>query len=385
MLKKFFGGALTLFVIVAVIFLLWLSAFDGLDVIEEKNSIPEEPQGTFTGFYYENLEDTEKIAYELIVRKIEQMPYRIRIPYLDDEGLSDVFEALIYENPEYIFLSDKCKAETTVFGKSYFVPQYIMTVSEYRQKLQELDKIKEIVDIKTHGVSDAFEKEQIIHDYIIEKCEYVEKTGGSYSSVYGCLVNGSASCEGYAKAMKYLLDEAEVENYIITGNTDSEDGTFQGHAWNIVELDNEYYHVDVTWDDPVKDSVDNKYAYFNITDEEISVTHEIEERFLGRCTSTEHNYYVNNGIYFTSFDNTTRDAVVSELVRQTNQKNNILSFRMSDKVLLEKAEKELFEMNGIYEVLSSANILSNENLSTDKVTYAVDEKHNIIVITDFLC
>ena len=66
MLKKFFGGALTVFVIIAAVFLLWLSVFDGLDVIEEKNSIPEKPQGTFTGFYYENLGDTEKIVGQIL-------------------------------------------------------------------------------------------------------------------------------------------------------------------------------------------------------------------------------------------------------------------------------------------------------------------------------
>lgn len=385
MLKKFISGALTLFVIILAFFLLWLSVFDGLDVIEEKNSIPEKPQGTFTGFYYENLEDTEKIAYELIAEKIEQMPLKIRIPYLDDEGLSRVFEALLYENPEYIFLSDKCKVETNAFGKSYFLPQYIITLSEYAEKLKDLEKIKEIVDIKTHGVSDDFDKEQIIHDYIIEKCEYVDKTGGDYSSVYGCLVNGEASCEGYAKAMKYLLDEADVENYIAIGNTTDEDGTSQGHAWNIVQIDGEYYHVDVTWDDPVESSVKNKYAYLNVTDEEITVTHDVEERFLGKCTSTEHNYYVNNSIYFTAFDSTTRNAIVSEIVKQANRKNNVVSFKMADGKLLDEAEKELFELKKIYSILSSANILSSENLLTDKVTYAIDENHNIIVITDFLC
>ena len=40
--------------------------------------------------------------------------------------------------------------------------------------MQELEKIKEIVEIKTHGASNSFTKEQIIHDYIVEKCEYAD-------------------------------------------------------------------------------------------------------------------------------------------------------------------------------------------------------------------
>ena len=385
MLRKFFRGLFTLILITMALLLLWISVFDGFDVIEEKNSVPSEPGGGFTGFYYENLEDTEKIAYELIVEKIEQMPLKIRIPYLDDDELSDVFEALLYENPEYFFLSDKCKTETTSFGKSYFLPQYIMTFSEYNEKLNELENIKEIIEIKTERMQSDFEKEQIIHDYIIEKCEYVEKTGGNYSSVYGCLVNGEASCEGYAKATKLLLDEVGIENYVAVGTTENEDGVSEGHAWNITKVDGEFYHLDVTWDDPVEDSIENKYAYFNVNDDEISLTHDVEERFLGRCGNFSYNYYVKNLINFEKFDNSARNALISEFVKQANKKSNVVSFRMSDQQSLSEAAEELFELKGIYSVLSSAHLLANENLSTDKVVYGIDEKHNIIIITDFLC
>ena len=384
MLKKIFSGATTLFIIILAVFLLWLSAFDGLDVIEEKNSVPEKPQGTASGFYYENLGDTEKIAYELIVENIENMPSRIRVPYLDDEGLSKVFEALLYDNPQYFFLSDNCKAETTAFGKSYFVPQYIMSASEYVQKFQELEKIREIVEIKTDRISDKSKKEQIIHDYIVDKCTYVDIAGGECSSVYGCLVNGKASCEGYAKSMKYLLDDVGIKNYLATGTTESGDGTPQGHAWNIVEIDGKYYHVDATWDDPDENEVENKYAYFNVTDEEISVTHDAEKRFLGKCDATEHNYYVENGLYFSEYDKNMSDVITSELVKQANLKKDVISFKMSDEKVLKKAETELFEMNGIYSILMNAGILSDNVLSEDSISYAIDDKHNIIVITDFI-
>ena len=384
MIKKIFGVGATLFIIIFAIFLLWFSVFDGIDVIEEKTSVPEEPRGTETGFYYKNLEDTEKIAYELIVEKIENMPSRIRIPYLDDEGLSHVFEALLYDNPKYFFLSDNCKAETTAFGKTYFVPQYIMSAAEYVQKLEELEKVREVMEIKTDRISEKSKKEQIIHDYIIDKCRYADKTGGEYSSVYGCLVNGIASCEGYAKSMKYLLDDVGIENYIVTGTTVTGEGSPQGHAWNIVEIDKKHYHVDATWDDPDENAVENRYAYFNITDEEISLTHDVEDRFLGRCDETEHSYYVENGLYFTDFDKAVREALTQELVRKANLKTDVVSFRMSDKKAVEKAKEELFQLNEIYSILLDASILTDEILADDSISYAVDEKHNIIVITDFI-
>ncbi len=383
MIKKILGAVGTLVLGVGLGFLLWLTAFDGAEKLKTDTSLPEKPAGTQSGFYYENLDDTEKIAYELIMAEIENMPEKIQIPQLDDEGLSKVFEALLYNNPTYFFLSDNCKTETTRFGKCYFIPEYSMTVFEYIQDMKELEQVKNEVFGKLEDFADEFEKERIIHDYVIEKCKYIEKTGGTYSSLYGCLVNGQSSCEGYAKAMKYLLDECGIENYLAVGTTEDENSAVQGHAWNIVKIDGKYYHLDATWDDTEEDSAPNRYAYFNITDEEIKVTHDVEERFLGRCVANDDNYYVRNSIFFSTYDSQTRSAMSSELARQAMLGNNFMSFRMSDKEVLKDAEEALFEMNGIYSILILADTITSQTLTRNKVMYAIDEKHNIIIITDF--
>ncbi len=365
-------------------FLLWLTAFDGAEKLKTDTTLPEKPAYTESGFYYENLDDTEKIAYELIMAEIENLPEKIQIPQLDDEGLSNVFEALLYNNPTYFFLADNCKTETTRLGKCYFVPEYSMTVFEYVQDMKELEQVKNEVFGELEDFADEFEKERIIHDYVIEKCEYIEKTGGTYSSLYGCLVNGESSCEGYAKAMKYLLDGCGIENYLAVGTTEDEKRTVQGHAWNIVKIDGKYYHLDATWDDTEEASAPNRYAYFNITDEEIKVTHNVEERFLGRCKSDDNNYYVRNSLCFSDYDSQLRSAVSSELAKQAILGNNFVSFRMSDKETLKAAEEALFEMNGIYSILILADTITSQNLTRDKIMYAIDEKHNIIIITDFI-
>lgn len=384
MIKKILCVTGTLFLGISLGFLLWLTAFDGAEKLRNDTSLPERPAGTESGFYYENLDDTEKIAYELIVSEIEGMPEKIQIPQLDEEGLSVVFEALLYDNPTYFFLSDNCKTETTRFGKCYFIPEYTMTIFEYMQDMKELEQVKDEVFGELEDIADEIEKERIIHDYVTEKCEYIEKTGGIYSSLYGCLVKGESSCEGYAKSMKYLLDSCGLENYLAVGTTEDKNKEVQGHAWNIVKIDGKYYHLDATWDDTEEDSAPNRYAYFNITDDEIMITHDVEERFLGRCDVNDNNYYVRNSIYFTDYDSQTRSAVSSELAKQAMLGNNFVSFRMSDKETLEDAEEALFEMNGIYSILILADTMTSQPLSRDKVMYAIDEKHNIIIITDFM-
>lgn len=382
MLKKFLTFIVFLFFGTASVLVL-------NSIISSKNNIgifkefPESPSESYNGYYYSDLEENEKIVYEIIADEIENFPKRIRIPEIDNDGLSDVFDALHYDNPDYLFLGGNCTVETS-FGSSYFIPQYIMTKSEYVSALEELSYIRENILRRTASFTDDYEKELYVHDYIVDKCEYVKKTGGTYSSSYGCLVNGSASCEGYAKAMKYLLDAMDIENYLVYGTTKSDDNEDNGHAWNIVKINSDYYHVDATWDDPCENEIENRYAYFNLTDNEITETHTIDSRFSSICTQNAENYYVKNNILFESYDSYTKNTLISEFANQINLGNDTFSFKMNSQEALEEAKKELFDMNEIYSILYSAGTSAGKNFTNDEIIYAVDDVHMIIIISDYL-
>lgn len=365
-------------------FAIWLLAFNGVEKIQSYVEFPDKPQGTYSGFYYKKLSDNEKIVYEVIMDEIETMPKKIRVPDLSEESLKKVFDALHYDNSEFFFLGDNCTIETS-FSASYFVPGYVMSEKEYKKCMEELEKEKNKIMKTVSGFSDDFEKELYIHNYVIDKCQYVDKVGGTYSSSYGCLINGTASCEGYAKAMKYLLDAAGIENYIASGFTHTEDKKEpEGHAWNIVKINSQYYHVDVTWNDPVNSEVENSYAYFNVNDKEISKTHDIDKEFQGVCVSDDENYYVKNKLVFTSYDGKARDTIVSEMARCIANNEKTFSFKVADEKVLKDAKDALFDMNGIYSILFSAGTVADKLVSKEGISYAIDEKHKIIIITDYI-
>ena len=73
---------------------------------------------------------------------------------------------------------------------------------------------------------------------------HTENTLESHKAT-GVLKNHIALCSGYTDAMAIFLNKINVPNYKIS--TDS-------HIWNIVNLDNTWYHLDMTWDDPVLDT-----------------------------------------------------------------------------------------------------------------------------------
>ena len=67
----------------------------------------------------------------------------------------------------------------------------------------------------------------------------------------GALIKNKVVCEGYAKAFKYLLDSLKIECILVSGTAINSSGESESHMWNYVKLDDKWYAVDVTWDDPI--------------------------------------------------------------------------------------------------------------------------------------
>lgn len=128
-------------------------------------------------------------------------------------------------------------------------------------------RVKEILnEIIKPGMS-IDERQKVIHDYIVANVAYDESL--SRYSAYNALAEGKAVCQGYALLAYKMLKEAGIENRIISGTARG-----QNHAWNLVNIRGNWYHMDVTWDDPVPDVAGSvTYRYYNLTDEQIRKDH----------------------------------------------------------------------------------------------------------------
>ena len=105
------------------------------------------------------------------------------------------------------------------------------------------DKYTKILEEIISPNQSDIEKEIAIHDYLVDNINYVD-TGDSSYNAYSALINGIAVCSGYTECFKTLLDMLGIENATISGEAGG-----QQHIWNVVNLDNHWYHVDVTWDE----------------------------------------------------------------------------------------------------------------------------------------
>lgn len=121
------------------------------------------------------------------------------------------------------------------------------------------NKINEFISSNIKDDMNVTQKIKLFHDYLINNSVYdkdraqaIENgTDISISSSHkatGPLIDGISLCSGYSDAMKIYLDKLKVSNYKVS-NTN--------HIWNLVNVDNKWLHLDLTWDDPVTSTGQN--------------------------------------------------------------------------------------------------------------------------------
>ena len=156
-------------------------------------------------------------------------------------------------------------------------------------------KIDEIYKNIITNDMDTYTKILTIHDYIINNTKYDIERNNNGNSIYhsyiayGPLLEGYATCNGYTDAMALFLEKMNIPNFKVAMTPEKNSDT-EGHVWNAVYLNDQWFHLDLTWDDPVSnDGTDYlQHKYFLIT------TSQLEEADTsGEVIVTEHQFKKN--------------------------------------------------------------------------------------------
>ena len=249
-------------------------------------------------YFYNQLEDVSKTIYKAFESNKENMKtgtYKIEFGnnFYDilntangQEELGDYYqsaiEAYTYDNPDVFYLSPSkmyLNIEKTTKGNNVSYNVYIDSgnetnyfTNEFANESQVRDAINQIEQVKNDLVSkktgNIYNDIKIVHDYLVDNIEYdTTISKNNIYDVYGALINRVAVCEGYARSFKYILDNMGIPCVLVIGTGTNSRGETERHAWNYVQLQNEWYAVDCTWDDPVvvgggEVSQSSKYKYF---------------------------------------------------------------------------------------------------------------------------
>jgi len=248
--------------------------------------------------YYNNLDRKKQFLYDALVNAIDEydeITEEIRYTYTSAD-FNDVVERIIADHPEYFFVNfeglESYVSETHTKVRISYQDE-ITKVKELRTNLD--DKVNEILSAISDDMTD-FETELYLHDYLVENCKYLtdaNNKGYTASTAYGALCEGTAICDGYAHAFKLLMNRAGLYCCVVDGYIDD-----IPHMWNMVKIDGDFYHVDVTWDD--SDDLDNLsmdyYLYLNVSTDRISLDHSIRDAEMLPLAERENDYYDTLGL-----------------------------------------------------------------------------------------
>ena len=159
--------------------------------------------------------------------------------------------------------------------------------------LEAFNEATQVYNLYIKSCENDFKKVVAAHDYIIRNCVYNLEgidndtlTDDDFSS-YGVFVKGLAVCEGYAEAFKMLMAIADIDCIVVTGTIGEDDIP---HAWNMVKIEDSWYHVDVTYDDPNPETKEIIYVYLNVTDEIIEKDHKWNKNNTPQAQDSKYDY-----------------------------------------------------------------------------------------------
>ena len=242
-----------------------LVAEEDVDELEDSGIDGSNFEFSYTFYpYYEMLNTEQQSLYKQVYANAlevqESFVPRINIK-CDDAFVA--IEAVYNDHPELFWLNTRYSYKYTDEG--YCVQVNLM----YNEMADNLDYYKSLFEYnagliinEASKLSSNYEKEKYVHDVLVNNVSYDVNAVNSQSA-YSALVNKVSVCAGYARAFQYIMIKLGIPTYYVSGVATEE------HAWNIVELDDGYYNVDLTWNDQNRIS----YKYFNVSDIEFDDTH----------------------------------------------------------------------------------------------------------------
>jgi hypothetical protein len=287
-------------------------------------------------YYYNHLTPEQKKLYKKLASGMRLFSKSISLPIRPINEIGMVYEYVCYDNPDMFCVSGisyrndlykkRCVIQPTYKHKRLFALEKTKTVQEF---LHNFDAAMTKSD---------YEKALYVHDYCLDNFKYDYSGGEHANSILGCILNRAAVCEGIAKFAKLALDYLGIESIFVPGKaTDPLGGQdVENHAWNIVNIEGRFYHLDITFDMTISEQ-SKRYDYFCLSDEDIKKDHSMIAD-VPRCETKGKDYYSLNKLAVKGPKGL--ESFIGSNLKQGNRKIvvKLLDAKFSEK-LLEKISK----------------------------------------------
>lgn len=206
--------------------------------------------------------------------------------HLTSSQAFEIYYRLYNETPHFFYLSYSTSAlisehnEVIQLNLDYYYPKSMIPAME-----------KEMAEKITLFLSDFkeswtdFEKALYVYDKLILETSYTPGEKDSLYTVYGVFLENQAVCQGYASAYTLIMrDYLGIETHYIYSKE-------MNHAWNLIRLNGQYYHVDATWGDPQPDEPGRvNHRFFLLSDDAMKNLEPVHKNWTSPFPATDTKY-----------------------------------------------------------------------------------------------
>ncbi|MGO5048550.1 transglutaminase domain-containing protein [Dysosmobacter sp. Sow4_B12] len=258
-------------------------------------------------YYCQHMSKPHQAAYHAMKVGFTALSPCFSVPRLDSSELSSIFFQLRLDCPEIFYVTGFSYRFAHGAENVELLPEYLFDKGKVKEHQRALSARVEKLVRPVRGMSD-WEKERYIHDFICENVRY-DKLKKPYShEIIGPLGQGVGVCEGIAKSVKVLCDALGLWCVIAISEANPEAGVKYRHAWNILKLDGQYYHLDATFDGSLSHDGVVRRDYFNLDDSRLFRDHQPVLYPVPPCVKGDRFYYREEKLSFTKVEDVVKRA-----------------------------------------------------------------------------
>ena len=329
-------------------------------------------------FYYNYSllsEQEEKRLYLEILCSLRRLDERTRLTAADPGLVEEMFGRVMADHPEIFYVDGFTCTTYSLEGeivRAAFGGSYTMDIGQIGETRQRLENAAALWLSGVPVQKGDYESVKYLYDYLVTHTEY-DLESPDNQNICSVLLNGRSVCQGYARTLQYLCQLLGIPALLVTGELNGE-----GHAWDLLMLDGEWYYVDPTWGDASYRREERtssggelfpavNYDYFCVTTAQLEQTHTpAEGQMLPVCRAVEDQYYRREGLYLEAADGAVIAAIFARAAAQGQQ---TVMFQCATDQIYQEVYRLLITEQGVFGLLPAQSRTAAYTHSREQRTF----------------